>query len=180
MGAAARGCALAPDGEAAEGGTGGIRSLHGNSCTDSGGWAGAPGGGRRGGSSQGGGEGRGEGARGRRERAHLRAHTLSPAHHPHSARLSAPPSLGSSLACPRRLPGAPQRPPSSCCACLPNLGRVHALPSPGSAPARRRPRPLPRGPTRAGLGRVGTAAAATRQRDNGGFVPTAGEGQFHV
>ena len=37
VGAAARGCALAPGGEAAEGGTGGIRSLHGNSCTDSGG-----------------------------------------------------------------------------------------------------------------------------------------------
>lgn len=56
------GCALAPSGEAAEGGTGGIRSPHGNSCTDSGGWAGARGGGRRKGAARGG-EGRGDGAR---------------------------------------------------------------------------------------------------------------------
>lgn len=102
VGAPARGCALAPGGEAAEGGTGGIRSLHGNSCTDSGGWAGARGGGRRGGSRQGGGEGRGEGARRRRERAHTRAHSSLPHTLLPSSILPLP-----GLQC---LPGAPQPP----------------------------------------------------------------------
>lgn len=78
MGAAARGCALAPGGEAAEGGTGGIRSLHGNSCTDSGGWAGARGGGGGEGAGKAGDEGRGEGARGSRERAQTRVHSPLP------------------------------------------------------------------------------------------------------
>lgn len=85
VGAAARGCALAPGGEAAEGGTGGIRSLHGNSCTDSGGWAGARGGGRRGGSCRErarGGERESAAAGWRRVRAHTRARKRSLPHTP--------------------------------------------------------------------------------------------------
>lgn len=106
VGASARGCALAPGGEAAEGGTGGIRSLHGNSCTDSGGWAGARGGGRRGGSRQGGGEGRGEG------RARAPAPGACPGARTRLSPAPSSPSLGSSLwpAGAQRLPGAPQPP----------------------------------------------------------------------
>lgn len=69
VGAAALGCALAPGREAAGGGTGGICSLDGDSCTDSGGWAGAGrGGGRRKRAGGGGGAGRGGAGRGARAR----------------------------------------------------------------------------------------------------------------
>lgn len=131
VGAAARGCALAPGGEAAEGGTGGIRSLHGNSCTDSGGWAGARGGGRRGGSCREGARGGERSARtrtGGRRRAHTRALTRSL---PHTLR----PALRSSLLGGSRAPALParpeprSRPPGACSARDPNLGRVHALPA---------------------------------------------------
>lgn len=173
VGAPARGCALAPGGEAAEGGTGGIRSLHGNSCTDSGGWAGARGGGRRGGSRQGGGEGRGEGARRRRERAHSRAHSSLP----HTLLPSSvPPSAGPSV--PAQSPAASHPAPApraSRTSGAFTLSPAEALPGPsadlvpcsGDWPGIAwsewaSPLPLP------------------GQRDNRDFVPTAGEGQFHV
>lgn len=174
------GCALAPSGVAAEGGTGGIRSLHGNSCTDSGGWAAARGGETREASSEGGGEGRGEG-QGARTRA--RAHSLSPAPPPPSSALLLSPSRGSSLSpALRACPEPRSRPPGACSASERNLGRVHALPGGGSAPAQRRPRPLPQGLAGASLGRVGTAAWATWAKGQWGLCPlsTAGEGQFHV
>ena len=132
VGAVARGCALAPGGEAAEGETGGIRSLLGNSCTDSGGWAGARGGGRRGGSCREGargGEREGADAGRRRVRAHARAraHALS--------RTPSTPLLRSSLLgfpLPPALRARREtrsRPPGACSARDPNLGRVHAFPA---------------------------------------------------
>lgn len=129
VGTAARGCALAPGGEAAEGGTGGIRSLQGNSCTDSGGWAGEQGGGggERGGNPQGGGEGRGEGARDRGARG--RAHALSRT--PSTAR-------GSSLLR-SSLPGSARSPALSACgspaAVRPALSRREGRTSSASTPS---------------------------------------------
>lgn len=177
VGAAARGCALAPGGEAAEGGTGGIRSLHGNSCTDSGGWAGARGGGRRGGSRQGGGEGRGEGresapAPGASTDARAR---LSPAH--------SPPSLGSSLSpawgsAPSRSPAAAHPAPApraSRTLGASSLLPAKALPGPGADLV-----PWSRDWPRLAWSEWAPPPPLPGQRDNRGLVPTAGEGQFHV
>lgn len=127
-----------------------------------------------------------EGARGgerARERAHARAHSLSPAPPPPSSALLLSPSRGSSLSpALRACPEPRSRPPGACSASERNLGRVHALPGGGSAPAQRRPRPRPQGLAGASLGRVGTAAWATWAKGQWGLCPlsTAGEGQFHV
>lgn len=181
VGAAARGCALAPGGEAAEGGTGGIRSLHGNSCTDSGGWAGARGAGEE--EETAGRRGRGAGRR-RSARARRgassdcgRARTRSRALLPSSLRFSRPlPARSLLLAGSPPLPAAPKprcRPPGAGSAPEPTLRRARALPSEAL------PRPSP------GLcSRVGWALLLSppppEQKDNGGFVPTASESQFHV
>lgn len=153
VGAAARGCALAPGGEAAGGGTGGIRSPNGDSCTDSGGWAGAGrGGGRR--ERAGRASGRGRGA-GRGARARLGTASGARARLPHLPSFSCS-SLSRALR-PARSPAARQPPTQRG---LGGSGEWQARARSTRAPVLSRPwAALPA--TGSGLGGVGKVAAAT-------------------
>lgn len=129
------------------------------------------------------GRGAGRGARGRGRagagRAHTRALTRSLPHTLHPAPALLPPRLLASAG-PLRSSRAPQSPTRRLFRARPEPRARPRSPRGGSALAKRQPCPLPPVLAGAGLGRVGTDAALSEPRDGGGFVPTAGEVQFHV